>query len=135
MLSMNWVDYTILAIFLFSTLAGIGRGFVREIISLVTWIAAFVIAILFSNALATIFTSTSTVQTAVGQASTAIGVDAAQPASYLALGISFFILFIGTIIVGSIISYILNIAFQAGVLGLGNRLLGGAFGLCRGFII
>lgn len=133
--NLNWVDYIILAIFFFSILSGFGRGFVREVVSLVTLIAAFVIAILFSNALALAFTSSAPVQNAVTQASSAIGMNAAQPVSYLALGISFGVLFAGTVIVGSLIGYFLNVAFQTGILGIGNRILGAGFGFCRGFLI
>lgn len=135
MSNFNWVDYIFLAIFFLSTLAGLARGFVKEIISLITLIAAFIVAIMFSNALATAFTSSPSVQNAMSQATTAIGVNTAQPVSYLALGISFALLFAGTVIAGAIIGSIMNIAFQTGILGLGNRLLGAIFGLCRGFII
>jgi membrane protein required for colicin V production len=135
MSNLNFVDFIILAIFFFSILAGLGRGFVREIVSLITWIVAFVVATTFANSLAAYFTSAPVVQTAVSQASQAIGVSAAQPVSYAALGISFAILFIGTLIAGALVGYFLNIAFQVGVLGIGNRLLGGIFGFVRGFII
>lgn len=131
----NWLDYIFIAIFLFSMLAGFGRGFVREVMSLVTLVAAFVVASMFSNALAVAFTSAPSVQNVVNQASSAIGVNTAQPVSYLALGLSFGLLFAGTVIAGSIISFFLNFAFQAGLLGMGNRLLGAVFGFARGFII
>lgn len=134
MQNFNWVDYIFLAIFFFSMLAGFGRGFVREVVSITTLIAAFVVATMFSNALAVAFTSSPTVQSVVTQANSAIGVNTAQPVSYLALGISFGLLFAGTVIAGSIIGFFLNFAFQAGLLGMGNRLLGAAFGLARGFI-
>lgn len=133
--NLNWVDYVFLAIFFFSMMAGFGRGLVREVVSLATLIAAFVVAIMFSNALATAFTSSAPVQNVVSQASSAIGMNTAQPVSYLALGISFAVLFAGTVIAGSIISYFLNIAFQTGILGFGNRILGGVFGLGKGFLI
>lgn len=132
---LNWIDLIILAIFFLSIIAGFVKGFIREIISLVTLIAAFVIAIMFSNALASMFTSSDTVQSAMSQSSSAIGTSTENPVSYVAIGLSFILLFIGTIIVGSIVSFILNIAFQTGILGFGNRLLGAGFGLVRGFII
>lgn len=135
MQSLNWVDYIIIAIFFFSVLGGLTRGFVKEFVSLVSIIAAFIVASMFASPLATAFTNTETVQNAVNQASTAIGMSAAQPVSYFALGLSFAVLFVATIIAGSIISSILNIALQTGILGVGNRLLGGVFGLARGFII
>ncbi len=135
MANLNWVDYIILAIFLFSMLAGFGRGFVREVISLLTIIAAFIVASMFANTLAVMFTSSASVQTVVAQASASTGTNAAQSASYVALGLSYTLLFVGTLIIGSIIGFFVNMAFQAGILGIGNRLLGAVFGLARGFII
>ena len=134
MSNLNWVDYIILAIFLFSTLAGFARGLVRELVSLATLVAAFIVATMFANSLATAFTSSPTVQNAVNQASTAIGMNATQPVSYAALGISYAILFVGTMLAGALLGYFLNFAFQAGILGFGNRLLGGVFGFARGFL-
>lgn len=135
MSNLNWVDYIILVIFFFSILAGFGRGLVREVISLLTIVAAFVVASMFAGSVADAFTSSASVQTVVSQASASTGVNASQSASYIALGLSFTILFVATIIAGAIIGYFINMAFQAGVLGIGNRLLGGVFGLVRGFII
>lgn len=135
MQSYNWVDYIFIAIFAFSALAGFGRGFVREVVSVVTLIAAFVVATMFSNALALKFTTSPGVQTVVNQASSAIGVNTAQPVSYMAIGLSFGLLFAGTVIVGSLIGFFLNIAVSTGMLGMGNRLLGAGFGIARGFII
>ncbi len=135
MSNFNWLDYIFLAIFLFSMLAGFGRGFVREVMSLITLVAAFVVAAMFSNPLAVAFTSSPSVQSVVSQANSAIGVNTAQPVSYLALGLSFGLLFAGTVIAGAIITFFLNFAFQAGLLGMGNRILGAGFGLARGFII
>ncbi|RDI48828.1 CvpA family protein [Aquicella lusitana] len=129
--NLNWVDYIILAIFFLSILAGFWRGFIREVVSLITWILAFVVAATFSHPVASAFTSSPAVQGALTQASS----SADQPVSYAAIAISFALLFAGTIIVGSILGYVLNMAFQAGVLGIGNRILGGVFGFCRGFII
>jgi membrane protein required for colicin V production len=126
--SMNWVDYIILAIFVLSVIAGFGRGLVKEIVSIVTLIAAFVIATLFSSQLATAFTSSSSVQNAVGQTSS-------TPVTYAALGVSFALLFLATVIVGCFIGFLLNLIFKAGILGIGNRILGALFGLVRGFLI
>lgn len=135
MSGMNFLDIIILLIFFFSIIAGFARGFISEMISLATWILAVIIASMFASPLAEYFTSSPSVQSTVSQASNAIGVNAAQPVSYFALGISFALLFFGTIIVGSIVSYVMNLMVQSGILGLGNRLLGAIFGLCRGFII
>src|SRR5690242_11242791 len=108
--NLNWIDYVILAIFFLSVLAGFARGLVREIVSLVTIVAAFVIATMFSNALAESFTSAPSVQNAVTQATNTIGMNTAQPVSYLAIGVAFALLFAGTLVVGAIVGAILNMA-------------------------
>lgn len=131
----NWFDYIVLVIFFLSIMMGFTRGFVKEMVSLLTLIAAFVVASMFSNQLAASFTSSPGVQSAVSQASSTIGVNTAQPISYVAIGICFALLFAATIIVGSIINLFLSFAFQTGILGLGNRILGGVFGLVRGFLL
>jgi membrane protein required for colicin V production len=135
MTGLNFVDIIILIIFGVSALVGLKRGLVSEVVSLATLIAAFVIAILFSNSLATYFTSSSSVQEVVSSTSNAIGTNTAQPVSYIALGVSFGLLFAGTSLIGMLIKSLLNIAVQAGMLGIGNRLLGAIFGLARGFLI
>jgi membrane protein required for colicin V production len=132
--NLNVIDYILLAIFAFSILVGFGRGFVREMVSLITVFAAFIVAIMFAGPIAASFTNSAGVQNAVSQATSVIGVSTAQPVSYVAIGISFGVLFAGTIVIGALIGFFLNIAFQAGMLGVGNRILGAVFGFVRGFI-
>ncbi len=135
MMGLNWIDYVFIAIFLLSIFAGVSRGFIREMMSLITFAAAIVIAVMFANTLALAFTGDPSVQNVVSQSSSTIGVDTTQTVSYLAIGVSFVVLFVGTIIVGAIVGYIVNMAFQTGVLGFGNRVLGAIFGFGRAFII
>jgi len=52
-LNFNWIDYCIIGIVLVSLLIGVVRGFICEVISLITWIAAFVLAFKFADSLAT----------------------------------------------------------------------------------
>lgn len=144
MASLNLVDYLLIAIFFVSTLAGFFRGFIREVISLIALIAAFIVASMFANPLATAFTKMSSPEavdkatnaaTAATSATHTVGASTVVHASYLAIGVSYALLFIATLLVGAIIGYLLNIVFEAGILGFGNRLLGGLFGFCRGFLI
>lgn len=135
MYDFNFVDWIIITIFLLSTLAGMARGFIKEIISFISLIVAFVVAIVFSKSLALALSHSSVVQNLMEQTTNAININATQSVSYVVLGISFIILFMGTLIIGAIVGSIVNIAFQVGMLGLSNRLLGGIFGICRAFII
>lgn len=132
---MNIVDIVLLVIIALSVIIGFARGFISEIVSLATLIAAFAVAIMFTNPLAAYFTSTSTMQGVVSQTTSAVGTSTAQPLSYVTLGISFGLLFAATLIVGSIIKMLLNALFQRGVLGFGNRILGGVFGFARGWLL
>ena len=133
--SLNVVDIVILLVFFSSIIIGFGRGFVGEVVSLATLIIAIFIAINFTAPLANYFTAMPTVKGVVTQTSSAIGVSTSQPVSYIALGISFGLIFFGTMLLGGIVKLILNSIFQTGVLGLGNRLLGALFGTVRGFFI
>lgn len=121
--ALNAVDISILAIIVISIIIGFGRGLVSEVLSLLTWIAAFAVSILFTGKLATYFTAMS-----------ASGSGASEPATYVVTGISFAVLFIGTLIVGSVVKMLLNLIFSGGLLGFGNRLLGGLFGMVRGYL-
>lgn len=131
----NGVDYFFLGIFLFSILAGFTRGLLKEIISLLSLFAAIIVGATFSSALAASFTSNAGVQTVVSQASSSINMDVSAPVSYVAIAIAFGVLFAGTLIIGSIVGFLLNLVVSFGILGLGNRILGALFGFGRGFLI
>ncbi len=135
MQSLNFIDIIVLIIFACSILFGLARGLISEVLSLATLVIAFLVAATFSSALATAITNTSVVQSLMSQATSATGINTAKPETYVALAISFGVLFAGTVIVGSIVKSLVNIAFQTGLLGLGNRLLGGVFGFAKGFLL
>ena len=48
---MTWFDYGVIAILGFSLLVGVLRGLLRELVMLIGWIAAFVLATAFSGRL------------------------------------------------------------------------------------
>jgi membrane protein required for colicin V production len=133
--SLNIIDIVIITIFLISIIMGFIRGLVSEVLSLLTLIAAFVIAIMFSNALSGLIIQSHIVQSMVNQSSAAMGTSTAQPAMYMALGISFGLLFAGTVLVGTVVKTIVNLLFKTGILGVGNRIFGAVFGLVRGWLI
>jgi len=130
----NWVDYIIIGVFSFSILAGLMRGLIKEIIAVLTWISAFVISSLFASPLAAYFTGGSVKETVSGLSHT-VGVDATQSLTLLSVSISFIAIFIGILIIGSVINYFVSRAVDAGGISVGNRILGGVFGLIRGFLI
>ena len=128
----NWVDYIILGIFFASVLAGLARGAAKEIMSLLSWIAAFVVATLFCHRLAAFFTQSPAVQSAIMSASGTA--NPSEQISWLALGGSFVLLFVITLVIGTIFGHLISSAVDSS-LGLMNRLLGAGFGLARGFLV
>ena len=92
-MSSNLIDLIILAIIFLSIILGFVRGFVSEVISLITLAAAFLVAITFTTPLANTFTKNPAVVDVVAQTSRTAGMDTGQPVSYITLGICFVLLF------------------------------------------
>ncbi|GAA5442024.1 colicin V production protein [Microbulbifer sp. NBRC 101763] len=113
---MNWADWTILAIVGISTLFGLSRGFVRETLSLLTWIAAFIVAMMFRDQLAPLLSNL---------------VDTPS----LQVIAAFAILFFGTLLAGAVLNMMLSAFVEATGLSGTDRVLGMVFGLVRGAIV
>jgi len=135
MTGLNILDFVIVLIFVGSILAGFVRGVVKEVVALLTWVAAFFIASMFAKQLAATLMSSSAMQSIVSSISGSMSVDPTSSVSLVALGISFLLLFIGTMLAGSIVNYLLTTAVASVGIGFINRLLGGAFGMARGYIL
>jgi len=131
MADFNWVDYIILGIFFISIIAGMGRGFVKEMIALATWVAAFIIASLFATRVAAYFSDSSAGQAVISSVSS-MGSQATQSLSVISIALSFIGLFVLVLIIGSIVNYFVSAAVSLSIV---NRLLGGVFGFFRGFLI
>ena len=113
---MNWADWTIVGILSVSCLISIKRGFVKEALSLVVWIAAFIIAMVFSDRLALLLTdliSTPSVRNIA----------------------AFAILFAATLIVGAMVNYLIGELVRMTGLSGTDRLFGMVFGLARGALV
>jgi membrane protein required for colicin V production len=113
---MNWVDGVIIGIFLVSCAIGLYRGFAREALSLLVWIAAVLIAKIFNPELAAIL-------------SRFIGTPA------LATVTAFTVLFILTLLVGAILGLIVSALIKTTGLTTSDRALGFVFGSARAFIV
>ena len=113
---MNGVDIVIIAITGLSCLFGLWRGLVKEVFSLLTWVAALVVARFFSEHLAPLFE----------------GILEGSTTRYIA---AFAILFIVTMMLGTLINYFLSKLLTIAGLKFTDRLLGGVFGVARGLII
>lgn len=110
------IDWIILGVLVISTLISIRRGFVKEALSLLTWLAAVILARLFAVQFTVIL-------------------EPYIESEPIRLGGAYMILFIGTLIVGGMVNYLLSeFVKMTGLSGL-DRMLGMLFGFARGAII
>lgn len=113
---MNGLDYVILAVLAISALIGLLRGFVRETVSLLTWIAAFWLAMSYSDALASHLAWMITTPS-------------------IRLAAAFIAIFLGVLIVGMIVNFILAGLLKKAGVRTSDRILGGVFGIARGLLV
>lgn len=111
-----WIDWVIIAIVAISTLISLKRGFVREAMSLVIWVGAFVIARTFHPSMQMLLADT------VGNPT-------------VRLIAAFGILFVGTLVVGAVVNNALGRLVEATGLSATDRTLGMFFGLARGLVV
>lgn len=113
---MNWADWLIIAILVLSTLISLVRGFLKEVMSLVIWVAAAILAMIFHDNLAVLLE----------------GMIATASLRYIT---AWLILFVAILLVGSLLNYLLGKLVEATGLSGTDRLLGMLFGLFRGAVI
>jgi len=113
---MVWVDIVIVGIILISTLISLFRGFVKESISLATWILAGILAVRYMDVLAALLENSIESVT-------------------IRMAAAFAVLFIVTLIVGAIINYIISQMVNKTGLGGTDKALGMVFGMGRGVLI
>lgn len=113
---MNWADWVIVVIIIVSALLSLRRGFVKEALSLVTWVAAFIVARVFTDNLSVLLR------------------DYIDTPSARVIA-AFAILFIATLILGAIINKLISMIVMATGLSGTDRLLGMVFGIARGGLL
>lgn len=116
MSGLNWADWSLIVIIALSSLMSLKRGFIKEALSLATWVIAFIVARTFHPNLQTLLIES---------------ID--QPT--LRMIAAFAILFIGTLLVGAAINFIIGALVKLTGLSPIDRLLGVAFGLARGLVL
>lgn len=113
---MTAVDFVIIATIALSTLIGLWRGFVREALSLVIWVAAFWISYAWA-----------------GTFEPHLGSWISERS--LRLVTAFVLLFLMVHVVGFVVSRLITALFESIGLSGVNRLAGGGFGLVRGGLL
>ena len=113
---MTIFDYLVLFILISSVVISTMRGLVKEILSLVGWVAAFVVANAFGAKLAPMLPSVI-------------------PGETVKLIVAFIALFLGVRVLMGLLALAVGAVVEAAGLSLADRGLGGLFGLGRGIVI
>ena len=112
---MNWTDYLIIALLAFSSIAGLLRGLLREVVALLTWVAAVWLAWEFSGLL----------EPHLGGA---LHEGAVRPWAART------IIFVCVLLIGSAIGWTVTHFVRLSLFSSLDRLLGFLFGLLRGAV-
>ncbi len=113
---MTWLDYAVLGVFAASMVLGAWRGLVREVISILGWVIAFLAANLLAGPLGA-------------------AMPQSIPTPELRVAAAFIAVFAGSLIVTSLAGLLLSRIVKAVGLGGVDRLLGALFGAARGLLI
>ena len=115
-LNFSMLDWLIIAILVYSIVSSAIQGFVRETLGLATVLAAALLAAWFYRGVATLFKDVVRTEN-------------------LALFFGFSLIFVGTLVVGLLITWLITRFMKFAKLEWADRLLGAAFGLIRGWVI
>ena len=113
---MTWFDYAVIGVFAASLVVGAWRGLVREVISILGWVIAFLAANLLAGPL--------------GPA-----MPQAIPSLELRVAAAYVAVFVGSLIVTSLVGLLLSKIVKAVGLGGVDRMFGALFGAARGLLI
>ena len=115
-MTMTFIDIIVLAILGVSILYGVFRGLVREVLALVAWVGAFLIANLFAPEAAKLLPE-------------------AMASEEIRLLVSFVIVFIVVLVGLSVLAILASKVVKIVGLGPADRVVGGVFGLVRGVLV
>jgi membrane protein required for colicin V production len=113
---LGWVDIALLAVFLLSVLIGLWRGFVFEVVSLLGWLVAFVIANTAGPLLADY-------------------IPLGDSGSPVRLWAAYILVFLLVLLTCTLFARMLRALVSATPLSFVDRLFGGAFGVVRGALV
>jgi len=115
-LELNWADWTLIVIISLSSLMSLKRGFIREALSLATWVVAFVVARTFHPHVQTLL------------------VDSVSVPELRVIS-AFSILFVATLLIGAGVNFVVAALIRITGLTPFDRMLGVFFGLARGLVL
>jgi len=113
---MNWLDFVCIGLISISALIGLVRGFVREVVSLLVWIGAFLLGLWYAPDLAPL-------------AKPYVGSPTLRIAG------AFVVLFVGALLLGAVLNYFAGLLVARTGLAGTDRTLGLAFGGLRGVVL
>ncbi len=112
----TFLDCFFAIVILISVIFALRKGLVREIVSLVALIGGFILAVIYYSALGSRLVEFSRTEA-------------------IANFLGFVILFLGSLLLGALIAFLVNRFLKAASLQWVDRLLGAIFGLLRGWAI
>ncbi len=113
-------DYIVLIILITSIIISTVRGLVKEVLSLLAWVAAFIVANTYAPQMAAMLPE---------------GLAGLLPGAITKLIAGFAILFLGTLFIGALINVAIGHLIRVAGLTFADRGLGGLFGLARGLVL
>lgn len=113
---MTWLDYAMAGVFAVSVLLGAWRGLVREVISVLGWVIAFLAANLLAGPIGP-------------------SMPEAIPTPELRVAAAFMAVFLGALLLTSLAGLLLSKIVRSVGLGGADRLLGAVFGAARGLLL
>lgn len=113
---MTVFDYTVLTIVGLSVIYSVMRGMVREVLSILGWLAAFYVGRIYTGQLAPLM-------------------PIEIPTEGLRILAAFLVLFLATLLVATLLAIAISAILKKIGLGWFDRLFGAVFGLLRGLLI
>jgi membrane protein required for colicin V production len=113
---LNWVDVGLLGVLALSVVMGLWRGLVFEVLSLLSWVVAWVLAQAYG-------------------AEVAARLNLGTPGQPQAIALGFVLVFFATLIGCGLLARLARLLISATPLSVIDRLLGAGFGLVRGLLL
>ena len=127
MADITWIDIIIVVIFLISTTIALLRGFVREAVSIATWVIAIWLALSHAEQVSFLLPE------AIDSASLSFGEN--EYGSNIRVGVAFVLIMVGVLVFGALINFVLSQIMKTQILRGVDRMLGMVFGLVRASVI